>query len=301
MPASAESSVPPGDGVRAAGFTLVELLVVMAVLSLLVVMFTQLMNGAALGVNQGTRRIEEDTEARLVLDRLASDFAGMLRRDDVDYSFVRQAGDDFLSFYTQTEPGKPASASGVPTPVPGVQRTTALVGVRINTNTSSLDYGRLERAAVDLSSNGLTFAPTQNGVYAPSFTQPNSLPVITDAEYHLLGRGVFRFEICFLYKDPNSGAVTLLATLPPSTARSGIQALVVAVAVLDATSRRTITTAQLAELHTALADYTDQNASGNRDIAAVWGDAVNSSTFVTDLPLPIRQGVKVYQRYYPLQ
>ena len=88
------------------GFTLVELLVTMVVLALMVIMLVQLTNSTALSVTQGTRLMEADGEARLVLDRLAFDFAGLLPRDDVDYSFVRQTGDDFLSFYTETQAGQ---------------------------------------------------------------------------------------------------------------------------------------------------------------------------------------------------
>src|SRR5438132_807154 len=75
--------IPPRHGRGA--FTLAELLVSIAVLILLVLMLTQLINNAAPIARTANKHIDTDTQARVVLDRMAVDFAKMLKRTDVDY------------------------------------------------------------------------------------------------------------------------------------------------------------------------------------------------------------------------
>ena len=58
----------------AAGFTLAELLVSVGVLVLLVFLFTQLLNSAATVVTVGNKRMDADSQARQLLDRMAIDF-----------------------------------------------------------------------------------------------------------------------------------------------------------------------------------------------------------------------------------
>ena len=158
---------------------------------------------------------------------------------------------------------------------------------------------------MDLSAAGMTFAPLRGGVYAPLFAPPNTLPAIPDDQYHVLGSQVFRFEICFLCNDPTKAAtdpskVTLRTQLPANATLSNINALVATIAVLDSQSRRVITPAQLDTLHAAFPDPDTSAANSvlTRDVAALWGDAMLAPTFAPGVPLPIRQSVHVYQRYY---
>src|SRR5437762_14198100 len=67
------------------GFTLVELLVSLGVLSLLVLFVTSLVNSAATISTLGHKRMDADSQARQLLDRMAVDFAQMVKRSDVDY------------------------------------------------------------------------------------------------------------------------------------------------------------------------------------------------------------------------
>ena len=70
---------------REGGFTLAELLVTMGVLVLLVFLFTQLLNSAATTMTLGNKRMDADSQARQLLDRMAIDFDQMLKRSDVSY------------------------------------------------------------------------------------------------------------------------------------------------------------------------------------------------------------------------
>src|SRR4030095_13828504 len=74
------------------GFTLVELLVSVFAVVIIVFMVAQLMTSATAITRTGNKHIDTDTQARLVLDRMALDFAQMLKRTDVDYYIKQRAG-----------------------------------------------------------------------------------------------------------------------------------------------------------------------------------------------------------------
>src|SRR6266513_5443227 len=67
------------------GFTLAELLVSVFVVTIIILMVTQLMTSATAITRTGTKHVDTDTQARVVFDRMALDFAQMLKRTDVDY------------------------------------------------------------------------------------------------------------------------------------------------------------------------------------------------------------------------
>src|ERR1700731_4443658 len=67
------------------GFTLVEIMVSIATLTLLLLMTAQLFNSASTITTIGHKRIDADNQARPVLDRMAVDFAQMVKRNDVDF------------------------------------------------------------------------------------------------------------------------------------------------------------------------------------------------------------------------
>ena len=67
------------------GFTLAELVVSVGVLVLLVVLAMQLLNSAASITTLGHKQMDADAQTRQVLDRMAIDFAQMVKSSDVDY------------------------------------------------------------------------------------------------------------------------------------------------------------------------------------------------------------------------
>src|SRR6266702_8535386 len=73
-------------------FTLAELLVSVFVITLITLMLTQLMTNATAITRTGHKHIDTDTQARVVFDRMALDFAQMLKRTDVDYYVKQRSG-----------------------------------------------------------------------------------------------------------------------------------------------------------------------------------------------------------------
>ena len=61
----------------------------MVVLVIITFMVSQLMTSATAITRTGNKHFDTDTQARVVLDRMALDFAQMVKRTDVDY-YVKQ-------------------------------------------------------------------------------------------------------------------------------------------------------------------------------------------------------------------
>ena len=99
---------------RSRGFTLAELLVTVGVLVVLMLLFTQLLNSAANITTLAHKRMDGDSQARELLDRMAIDVTQMVKRSDVYYHLKAsttpadcpagecgtQPGNDEIAFYS---------------------------------------------------------------------------------------------------------------------------------------------------------------------------------------------------------
>src|SRR5438132_2334685 len=165
-------------------FTLAELLVSIAVVTLLVLMLTQLINSAAPIARAANKHIDTDAQARVVLDRMAVDFAKMLKRSDVDYYIkgptnytghgnghgygkkvqTGQQGSDQIAFFSQVPGYYPSSGS---------QSPFSLVAYRVNTTTY-----QMERMGIGLLWNGVsnpTQGPTNSNYTSPIVFLPRTI------------------------------------------------------------------------------------------------------------------------------
>jgi len=220
---------------KAGGFTLVELLVSVFVLTIIILMVAQLMTSATTITRTGHKQIDTDTQARVVFDRMALDFAQMLKRTDVDY-YVKQRsgynghgnghgwgrghngdlGSDQLAFFTQV-PGYYPDGYTL-----GQQSSISLVAYRVNeSSASNAAYAKLERMAKGLVWNAVDTNTNVNSAKYPIVFLPQTIanigkpwaPAINnnsncggtntscDPDYEVIGPGVFRFEYYYLLKN----------------------------------------------------------------------------------------------------
>jgi prepilin-type N-terminal cleavage/methylation domain-containing protein len=192
------------------GFTLVEIIVAIAVLLIIVVAAAQIVTTASLLTSVNSMKIDANTQARMVFDRMANDFARMVKRNDVDFIFWKagtSAGtaglpaqtsstpaNDAMYFYTE---GASYFDSSTFSSVPGYstitpqKNTISLVGYRVNNNPASAytsgvnpDYYQMERLGKALAWDGASYnanASSQNSL------QPNFAVFLT---YPLAGNDV---------------------------------------------------------------------------------------------------------------
>src|SRR5919106_1150290 len=214
----AQAARPPQDGLVVASlplqrretsaFTLVELVVSLGVLVMLSLIATQLLNNAATVTTLGHGRMDVDSQAREVLDRMAIDFAKMVKRSDIDYYLKSpgnpQAGNDQIAFYT-TSPGYFGT---VPAPAPSytTKSPVTLVAYRIDPNSTWSSYNRMERLGHGLAWNAFSsswppimFLPqTIIGTWG---TGPNSVLFPSsegNSEYEVIGPRFFVLDYFFV-------------------------------------------------------------------------------------------------------
>jgi prepilin-type N-terminal cleavage/methylation domain-containing protein len=322
------------------GFTLVELLVSITVVALLVLLVAQLMNSATAITRTGHKHIDTDTQARVVLDRMALDFAQMLKRTDLDYYIKSpsgnyhknphgntvghlvpgQNGNDQIAFFSQV-PGYNSTSSNSST-----QSPISLVAYRVNTTTN-----QLQRMGKGLLWNGVS--NPNKGTNNPQYTSPmvfmpllisdrwpNATDNTTDNDYETIGPQVFRLEYYFLLKNGTVTDVPAYFWDNTKTASANlnafadIEAIAVAIAVIDRPSLSIVSQAQLLNLTSDLPDFATAHGNGygnpNKTVSSlenIWKTAlelVDSTGQTTDgsaFPPAAASGVRIYSRFFDLK
>jgi len=215
------------------GFTLAELLVSVFVLGIIVFMVAQLMTSATAITRTGHKYIDTDTQARAVFDRMALDFAQMLKRSDVDYYLKQKVGynghgnghgwghtrttdlgSDQMAFFSQV-PGYNSTGSSFQSPI-------SLIAYRVNQDDANAGndpaYLKLQRMGKALLWNGVFNATSTNAIF-PIVFLPQTIASVSswspainnfqtgnasssqDQDYETIGPGVFRFEYYYLLKN----------------------------------------------------------------------------------------------------
>jgi hypothetical protein len=203
------------------------------------------MNSAATVTTIGHKQMDADSQTRQLLDRMALDFAQMVKRSDVDYYVksswfasgsppgpvgvrtLQQLGNDKMAFYS-TVPGYYPSGSTTTQ-----QASLSLVAYQVNSNASSPSYNKLERMgkglvwnAVSISQTPVVFMPIPiaSAVPTPELPPPPASPTAsptpawqeisstgTWSDSEVIGPQVFRFEYYYLLKgqtDPINPGTT---------------------------------------------------------------------------------------------
>jgi hypothetical protein len=275
------------------------MLVAISVLALLVVLVTQLVNNAASVTTLGHRRMDADSQARPLFERLALDFAHLVRRSDVSY-YVKTAGtpmtgNDLLGFYSAVQ----GYLSTAPSPV-------SVVAYRVNSDpSSSVAYNRLERMGKGLDWNGassanipIVFLPLTLHTIWPCVASGSAYddPDPTRRTYEIIGPQVFRFEYYYLEKATgNLVAYPAAWTSLSAVTTKDAAAIVVAIAVIDPRSKVLLSNSQIATLGDSLPDYA--SGWGPGELLARWQSALDSTR---NLPRPAISGIRLYERSFPI-
>lgn len=209
------------SGTNSRGFTMLELLVAMAVLALLMLLVIQIVGLSSSAVSGSSKKMDSVAAGRFVLDRLGADLAARLRREDAGSSFAKANGSDALVFFSEV--------GGYAGP-----RQLAAVGYRMKELPDR--QMQLER--------GVTGGNWDDGF---SVTPP----VIEEADYSILADSVLRMEFCFLTTKGE-----LVSSMPADF--STVAAVVVAVATLDSASRQMLNLGDIAALASELPDSDDE-------------------------------------------
>ena len=310
------------------GFTLVEMLVSIAVLGLLAGILSKLIASASEIAEVESADGNSGLEAKQVLDRIGTDIASMLVRPDVDQYYLKVAGNDEFYFYSQAQSVFADSIDSTQ------QSPVALIGYRISSTVNNSGLPVLQRIAEgmtwDQSNASLAFLvfPARTSVTqaltATTGTIPSQWPKVvddsqSDTNWQVVGNQIFRMEVCFQLRD---GSFTLTPPTPstmqaPSTSGTSpappvagsivdTVGMIVALGVLDTRSRQVVPAGAWPNLtgNTLLRDPSVQDfaASPSSLMDSIWTSAVQQGSFsqAAGIPSQAASQIKIYQRYYPL-
>lgn len=276
------------------GFTVVEILVSVAVLVVLVLLLSRLFSSAAAVTTAGNKRMDSDAQIRPLFDRMTVDFSQMVKRSDVDYYLKSPAnpepGNDQIAFYCTVSGYYPSSGS---------QSSISVVSYRINSASTSRSFNKLERMAKGLVWNGVSTTDTPV-VFLPltiSATWPGATNGNSDTDYELIGPDVFRFEYYYLLKNGNLSDTPWDTSVGHSSVAGmeDVAAISSCIATIDPKSRVLLSDSELTTLAARLPDFSTSMAAGG--LLSQWQAALDGTT---DMSRPAVSAVRLYERYFYL-
>jgi len=319
-----KKSNPPGRGMEPAhrgnrAFTLVEVLVALAVMGVLGVLIVQMISATGSTSRVSNRLVDATAQARLAFDRIGLDLGNLVKRDDADFVAGNPATDgDALLFLSElASPNLSELAS------PKLNRTLSLVAYRLaahsdNTDAAGASRICLLRAGMPIlwAQGNATFMGLRSDGLPVQLSGYVSTLLPAEADYFdVLAPGVLQMVVGFqLY--PDNQAVTckdgtlILHALgqtvysPPVRAAplagyidlSRISAIVVGLVTVDLESLKLLNASDAA----ALSAKFQVPITGQMPVAA-WTPIINTLIAASAPgPLPVRQSLRVSQRVYPI-
>lgn len=261
-------------------FSLVEVLVAMAVFLFMAVMVASITGGVSRIAGQSQRRMSVDGGARQSLSRISADFSRAIIRNDLPFRIEKKSGNDGLMFF--------AAAEGY-----SAGRGITMLGYQV-TN-ASLQRGAEATTWTASGATALSFTSVTNAVSSNSYLS------IDSSNYEILEPDIFRMEVAFLMGNgvitntvgTNAGSTTYIASFA-STARTessnAIRAVIVTVAAVDSRARALMTPSEYSQLANTFSD-----ATAGSDPLTAWKENLKNS--ISGMPQTARENVRIYQRY----
>lgn len=263
-----------------AAFTLVEVLVAMAIFLFMAMLVASITGGVSQVAGQSQRRMSVDGGVRQSLSRISSDFSRAIIRSDLPFRIEKKTGNDSLIFL--------AAAEGYST-----GRGITMLGYQVANE--SLQRGAEATTWTSNGSSALSFTSVANAATSNTYLSINS------ANYEILEPDIFRMEVAFLMGDgtiqstvgTNAGSTTYIASFA-STARTAssdaIRAVIVTVAAVDGRARELMTASEYSQLADKFSDPTP----GSDPLTSWKKNLANSAS---GMPQAARENVRIYQRY----
>ena len=195
-------------------------------------------------------------------------------------------------------------------PSSGAQGTVSLLAYRVNSNSASSSYNKMERLGKGLVWNGAS--TTDIPVVFLPMTIANNWPSavstsVADSTYEVIGPDVFRFEYYYLLTN---GALSDAPCLDANNCTTinawrDVAAIAVDLAVIDPRSKVLLTDQQMATFNgnSGLTNFlNDWSSDLNRPgrLLNSWQNKLNSVVRGTSVPRQAASAVRFYERYFYL-
>lgn len=262
-------------------FTLVELLVAMAVMGLLLTMVLQIVSQTSAWAKEGTQKMNATREAQTALDALANDLSTLFN-DNLSgvisgRTTVDGVSNSTIAFLSRARPRRDVTDSRLTALFYSVKSVSdPELGVGDKVPMLCRDYGSIPWTGT--SGAALSQSPRVALSQAAQATSTNAL-----LTQQVAARGVFRFEVVYVLSDgtitANPPARTPAQNLTPAIPVGAVdidlhkvRAIIVAVIALDDQSRRLL----LSRSAQGLADYAAAfpSVGANQSPAETWSHVV---------------------------
>lgn len=266
--------VPSSNLSRQGGSTLIELLVTMAILTLILTLAVQVAESARMAIKLTESQSSNDATARLIFDRISRDLSQILIREDARIELKSKPGNDAFAFLTQAKGFTTTGAAG--------ERNVSLVSYSLVHDASlgeQLLRGSCGHLCNDAASDALTLDASL------------PFPAISANNLQTLSNQLLRLEIEYLIEE--TSGVTVEVT-PPATSES-LRGLIITLITLDDQGRRVLKPS----IQTAVAaNFPD--ASPGTNTLKTWSlkrDEMARSG-IPGLPKAVFQSLRCYQRTF---
>jgi prepilin-type N-terminal cleavage/methylation domain-containing protein len=267
------------------GFTLVEILVAIAVLGLLVLILAQIfgtMNSVWL---YGQGKVNNFTKARAMLNMLENDFRAAVLRPDLAAFPART-----VEFYTERA-GVPSNGSAT------ALRNISLVKYALLTDTTkSPPTSTVQRSDMPvLWTDAATYLAFANPAGFVSNVPGATNGTLTARD---TAPGVVAFQVLFVQADGSfsttsfTPALTASGTANPTPTRG----IGVTLAVIDDRAMRKLSATQLTNLQNGLVGA----VSGSKSVKADWENYLNTGITWNNFPRELSTGIGIYECYLSL-
>jgi prepilin-type N-terminal cleavage/methylation domain-containing protein len=264
---------------RAPGFTLVEILVAIAVLGISVLILAQIFGTMNRVWLYGQGKVNNLTKARAMLNILEGDFQAAILRPDLA-AFPSGA----VEFYT--------ACPGVPNTGTGPLRNISLVlyALKSGTTPTGLPTSTLERSdmpiswtdsATEIGFGDVTAFPTSSST--EPFTSRDTAP------------GVVAFQVLFVQSDGTLSTTTFTPALSVSGSANAnpTRSIGVTLVVIDDQAMQLLNPAQVSAIQNGFASA----VTGNPTVKADWENYLNTSFPWDKYPKNLGTGIGSYECY----
>lgn len=304
---------------KSKGFTLLEILTATVIFALLAAMLARIISDTQKSTTLSNRMVDAAAQARLAFDRIGQDLGMAIKRPDAD--FRTQSS---LAAVEAPRPFIFFSAITSPSPDSSTNRGVSVIAYRVDAHPDNKDRPCLLRAGRPLGWD--TSSTSFMGLKADGLPirLDSSDPLISQAllpqdnDFDILAPGIVAAAVGYqLYPDNNpvllaDGTIIPKAqgqivysppdrnTAPPASGcvdLKRISALVVGVAALDL---RTLSLIDKDAAKSLTSTFPAPNES-NKPPVQFWMERTsNLTSFPENVPMPARQAVRLFQRFYPL-
>ncbi|MES2310307.1 MAG: prepilin-type N-terminal cleavage/methylation domain-containing protein [Verrucomicrobiota bacterium] len=264
-------------------FSLVEMLVAMAVFALLMLVLSQMLGLAKSSLQMGRRRVDALGKGRITLDLIANDLTQGIFRPDLPAFKDKDGSDSSLSgnyaFYTRRAAGD--------------ERAVSLVSYR---QTQDKAHARLERGALAMKWSYSESQSLHFGV-----TGLNALGSMDSlGEYQEVFSGVAAFRMFFLNINPKTGKMDFSSHY--ENKEDEVSRIVgVTIVIMDDATEKAFS--DLGKIEMLVQHPAFELPHDLQDgIKKVWDQKMSDPEFSKKIPSPVRlsNGIRCFERFVPI-